>query len=479
MSNSLEERLIKCFQPEELEKAFHQYEKAKQKPFRSDLIKICMGADGISYKTFKNETRLRCEIISRRVLNDTYQFYPFREVNITKDPDLPESPENERILSLVTIRDVLVQKMLYKAVYEDVEKLFKATPELDRVSCAYRNRKSAPYAAKLIHEYIKQGFKFVLDADIVKFFDQIDHLRLITLIKDVFKDSSLASNLLIRFIKAAHIPYRIYKYQSKQNYFFHHKKVNRNSPEFRRTIGIPQGGVLSGMLANLYLYEFDFWVVYSLAEQYKNELRYVRYADDFVILLKEEAALEQIHKEVAEKIDHLKLKLHDVPKTRHLNIAEENLNFVGFKFDLKTIKIRDKNIDKFKNKVEDKLKEEPSYWTEETQPEVRLELFVKRVLNWKILDPTEKLCETCGRVIEQRSRSWLGFFSVITDTTQLHDLDKWIRQKVTAHFYKEYKFRLKRHHLRRADLASLELEYHRIYRKKPCICNIAAVDEGS
>ncbi|MDJ0737210.1 MAG: hypothetical protein QNJ47_24620 [Nostocaceae cyanobacterium] len=166
MSNNLDEKLLSYFQPENLIDAFNAYEEAKTDfgniPFwqiylfmwsvksrsyslmryissklrcSSDLfqktVKFPWGADGISYETFKRELDLRCKLISNRIQKGTYQFYPFRELDIKK-PDgkkkmlLVKSPSGgkkvssivtirsggKRILSIATIRDVLVQKIL-------------------------------------------------------------------------------------------------------------------------------------------------------------------------------------------------------------------------------------------------------------------------------------------------------------------------------------------------------------------------------
>lgn len=485
-SLSIEEKLVQYFQPEELEKAFREYKEAKQDFFSSDIVKISMGSDGISFKTFEKELSLRCSFISRRVLNGTYRFYPFREINIPKEPNIPESPPNERVLSIATIRDILVQKKLYETVYEDVENLFNTTRKLDRVSCAYRRGKSAPYAAKLIHQYINQGFKFVLDADIVKFFDEIPHYRLLVLIKNSFGESSLVSKLLLRFVKTGGLPYRDDNKKPYKQSYFHHKKVC-----MKRIKGIPQGGILSGMLANLYLNEFDRWVVNDLSRQYK--LRYVRYADDFVILLKEESAVTQIHDKISQKLEGIELKLHslDSNKTRHLNVTKNKLEFVGFELTPENIRIRSKNIEKFKERVLEKIAQEPNYWDKVTNPKRRLELFVDKIINRKILGRGEAICQICGGVIDEQVKSWIGFFSAITDTAQLHDLDKWIRQEVSAHFYREYGFRVRRAYFGKKDisieesiasreyLASLEQEYYRLHKSKFNLCSCAISNKCS
>jgi retron-type reverse transcriptase len=153
MSALIDQKLNEYFQPEQIQNAFRQYEKAKQDAFDESIIDIRMGADGISYATFSNELDLRCQVISNRVLKGTYQFYPFREVNISKPSG------GKRVLSIATIRDVLVQKLLYELLYDDIEAKFKKTSKLDSVSWAYRKQKSAQSAATFIHSCINQGFQ--------------------------------------------------------------------------------------------------------------------------------------------------------------------------------------------------------------------------------------------------------------------------------------------------------------------------------
>jgi retron-type reverse transcriptase len=462
MSKSLDERLTEYFQPETIKAAFLSYEEQKKDFFQEqNEPKIQMGADGISYKTFKNELDLRCKFISKRLLKGTYQFYPFREV------DIPKPPDGKRTLSISTIRDALVQKLLYEAIYNEVEKDFKATPTLDKVSCAYRKGKSAPYAAIQIHRYIKQGFKFALDADIVKFFDNIPHQRLISLVENKFGKDTLATNLLRCFIKTGGVPYTNERGKYRYQPIFHHYKPNRKN--ISRNQGIPQGGVLSGMLANLYLHEFDCWILKDLSKKYS--LRYVRYADDFVILLKQKELINLVRTEVAEKLQEIKLELHtSEKKTKCVDIDKDSLEFVGFQFTLAHIRVKEANIDRFQTRIKEKIKKELNYKTGE-KPERRFNFFIKNVINRKVLGRGETICSECGGVIGERVKSWMGFFLIVTDIQQLRELDKWIRKEVSKHFYKNYQLRLKKSSFKQAELVTLEKEYYRLHKRKICRCN--------
>lgn len=463
MSKLIDDKLCQYFQPEKVEEAFWRYKEAKHDVLTEE-IRIPMGADGISYQTFEKELSRRCQFISQRVIQGTYLFYPFREVNV------PKPSGQERVLAIATIRDVLVQKILYEVLYEEVEKLFKATSKLDRVSCAYRKGKSAPYAARLIHNYIESGFQFSLDADIVKFFDVIAHERLISIIENLFGTESRVSTLLRRFIKTSGIPYRNEQNKPRNIKNFHHYKPPKNV----RLKGIPQGGVLSGMLANLYLNEFDRWILDDLAQEIP--LRYVRYADDFVVLLKNQDDLPAIHSRVEEKLGEIKLQLHPIldnlekSKTKYVDISKNSLLFVGFELTLTDIRVSPDNIQRFQNKISQKLEKERSYKFSDNPPE-RFFRLIDYVINKKIQGRPENLCPVCKGLLDKNNRNWVGFFSVVTDTQQFHDLDKWIRAQLCQYFYNTYQIRLKRRDFKEAGLASIKKEYYKNHKSKKCVCN--------
>ncbi|WP_199247601.1 reverse transcriptase domain-containing protein [[Phormidium] sp. ETS-05] len=464
MAKSINEKFREYFQPSQIEKAFIKYKDAKHDVFTGG-IKIPMGADGISYKTFEKELSIRCKFISQRVLAGSYLFYPFREVNV------PKPSGQERVLSIATIRDVLVQKILYEVMYDEVENRFKSNYKLDLASCAYRKGKSAPYAATLINRYLKQGFQFAFDADIIKFFDRIDHKRLIDLIDELFDRESLVNNLLRRYIKTGRIPYKDEQGKPRKIETFYHHKPKQNL----RLQGIPQGGVLSGMLANLYLHKFDCWILDELSKEVA--LRYVRYADDFVVLLQRKNDISRAHFTIEKKLAEMDLELHKIEadpqksKTKYVDISQENLKFVGFEFTVHHIKVSYKNIQAFREKIAQKINQERTYkYQYNPNTRKRFNFFIGNVINKKIRGRGITKCPICHGMIGEKVRSWIGFFSVITDIQQLHDLDKWIRSEVSRYFYHQYKIRLSRSDFRKAGLASLEQEYYHIHKLEQCAC---------
>lgn len=169
--------LIKSLDPKQIEKKYWDYKESKTDRFRRKRIRIPMGVDGITWQNFEQELSKNANNISKRVLDGKYLFYPFREKEVSKDG-------KTRTLSIASIRDVLVQALLYDSLYESIESEF-AVSDIDMVSFGYRRGKSAPKAARMIWRSINQeGYKFILDADISKFFDTLDHERLLRLLDE-------------------------------------------------------------------------------------------------------------------------------------------------------------------------------------------------------------------------------------------------------------------------------------------------------
>lgn len=209
------------FTVEAIKAAYTKYKESKTDRYKPDQIRIPMGADGVTGKNFERNLDHNARNISRRVLNGTYQFYPFREKNVQK----PNG--GERVLSIAGVRDVLVQHQLYEALYKSAEAMF-AQPGLDQVSFAYRKGKSAPCAALHIWQaYRRSGHGYALDADIQKFFDTLDHERLMALVDNWIGRDTIAGKLLWRYIRTDRVPYDKYPHDPDWKKFFMTKKPNR------------------------------------------------------------------------------------------------------------------------------------------------------------------------------------------------------------------------------------------------------------
>ena len=326
MSQNIDDYLNAAFTPDNVIRAFFEYKYAKWDHFseiHSPKINIPIGADGITYEGFENQLTRNARNICRRINSNSYIFYPFREVEKEKEPKT--KPPKYRILSVVSIRDALVQNILYADVlYKPMEDLFRTLDQPRPVSFSYRKGKSAPDAAKIVHEYLLEGYTHYLDGDLSKYFDTIPHNKLLDRLALVIGDrNTITFNLVRRFLKTDRVEFSTYKNKRSKNHkpigyrVFHWIKPKRKC----RKAGVPQGGVLSGMLANLFLHDFDNWVVHDLGQRI--DLKYVRYADDFLILVRSPEQLPSIKQEVMGQLKNLGLVMNEREKQNQRPIARK------------------------------------------------------------------------------------------------------------------------------------------------------------
>lgn len=459
--------LVPFFTVDAIRDTYEKYKESKTDRYKPDQIGIPMGADGVTRQDFERNLDRNAQNISRRVLNGTYRFYPFREKDVKKPGG------GVRTLSIASIRDALVQRQLYSALYESADAMF-ARPGLDQVSFAYRRGKSAPYAAECIwRAYRRDGYGFALDADIRKFFDTLNHGRLMELVDGWVGLHTIVGTLLRRYIRTDRVPYGDYPHgPGWERHFKKHKPTRA-----RRCQGVPQGGVLSGMLANLYLHEFDRWVVDELSQRF--DLRYFRYADDFVILTRREQDARALYDPVVEVLrDPLLLDLHPLleapdSKTKIAILANGELVFVGFHFMKDRVGANPENVQRFKARFLTALNKEHALKTKSHDWSERLKCTIRWCVNPKILGPEPEPCTTCG-LPKERRRSWIAFFAcVVSDEDQLRQLDRWMRKRICKYFHDNYRVRLGRKELREASMKSLMDEHHH-QRNAPeslCQCN--------
>jgi len=346
---------------------------------------------------------------------------------------------------------------------------------VNHVSFAYRKGYSAPQAALYVHKYLRAGYLYALDADIVKYFDRIPRAELLSILASIIPTDSIAYKLTRRFVSTDKVLYSTY-HKKRHRRLFGKEIFRKIKPQReRRNNGVPQGGVLSGMLANLYLHQFDLWVMGELKKDF--DLQYVRYADDFVILVKDREVLPLIRDRVAAKLAELKLELHTDPdKTRLADINVEGLDFVGFHFTPNEIEARARNIQKFKDRFIATLQKDLLDDWPYGSPADRLRNLIRHRLNYKVLGLTEEVCPTCGKSKGGRPRSWMGYFSVVTRVQQLRELDKWMREQIYLHVYQHYHYRIGRNTLRESGLASIKQEYYRLRKRKTCQCEDTDTD---
>ena len=273
-------------------------------------VKANKGAPGIDHQTIDEiEQNIGVDQflanIRQQLIHKRYRPVPVRRVYIPK-PDGSQRP-----LGIPVISDRVVQaavKIVIEPVFEAMFKDF---------SYGFRPRKNAHLALREIYKWLNFGCQWVVDADLKSYFDTIPHDKLLMSVRSRVIDRSVVK-LIELWLKAG---------------------VMEDMQVKSSIAGTPQGGVISPLLANLYLHWLDqTWVKKGFGERI-HDAHLVRYADDFVILCKRRP--EQNLAEAKRVIDHLGLTLN-AQKTRIVNAEEEPFIFLGHKFAVQLSKVSGK-----------------------------------------------------------------------------------------------------------------------------------------
>ena len=426
----------------------HEFDKLVERKtdISNNSVSISQGCDGISHTVFMSKIDNFSDIICEKGLTGKYNFSPFREIDVPKPPyerhQIEEARKAGKIrtLSISTIQDTIFQNLIANIIYIHAEQNFKNN--IDQYSYGYRRNKSSKLAVRRILKCVKDGYLYILDGDIEKFFDKIDHTLLLQKMESFFgADNKLIQKFLYKFINVRRIP------SGKLSDY----KNNKSNVE-KRNEGIPQGGVLSGLLANVFLYDFDIYVTNELLPKFN--FKYFRYADDFVLLFKEKGHINNVFNLLQAYLKSQKLTLHPIGnKTKILDLSpvkKDSLNFLGFEISPRYLKIKKQNLNKFRSRIIEALKNIEVGGADEYFNSVTRQINAKIIGLEELIEQENGLCPTCGLLIPKRS--WIGYFMMIDDVRLLRNVDTMIRKAIYIDYHNKTKC-----HLRKKDLLGFTL----------------------
>jgi RNA-directed DNA polymerase len=330
------------------------------------------GVDGVSLEEVERQgVALFLEAIAGDLKAGRYKPQPVLRVYIPK-PDGRQRP-----LGIPTVRDRVVQQ----ACGIVIEPIFEAN--FQDHSYGFRPKRSAAQAVRAVDKVLKRGW-WVVEADIQGYFDAIDHDLLLTLVKRRVSDRRVLK-LLSQWLKAGVM----------------------EEGQWRATeLGSPQGGVISPLMANIYLHVLDmYWT-----KQYSELGTLFRFADDYVVVCRSKAAAERALELIRQIMEKLKLTLHPT-KTRLVDLGREGFEFLGFHFHKRTDRRTGKVL--------------PYFWPgQKAMKTVRSKIRQLTGYSRKRV-PMARIVNDLNLVI----RGWRNYFSVGNSTKQLKAMDHyaWLR----------------------------------------------------
>jgi len=349
------------------------------------------GVDKMEVESLKDYLVINKDMLIKSIQMGKYRPNPVRRVCI------PKENGKQRQLGIPTVVDRVIQQSIAQKLTSIYEPQFSAN------SYGFRPKRSAHQALRKCQEYITQGYIYAVDIDLERFFDTVNHSKLIEVLSRTIKDGRVVS-LIHKYLTAG---------------------VMKEGHYEETYEGVPQGGPLSPLLGNILLNELD-------RELEKRGHKFVRYADDMVILCKCRRSAERTMESIVSYIERtLFLKVNRV---KSVVATVKDIKFLGYSFyQLKgegRLRIHPKSVTKMKTRIK-QLTSRSNGWGNERRKEA-LSLYIK---------------------------GWVQYFKLADMRKLLEKTDEWYRRRLRMVIWKQWK-RIK---TKLANLIKLGINKYKAY----------------
>ncbi|WMJ73126.1 group II intron reverse transcriptase/maturase [Cytophagaceae bacterium ABcell3] len=329
------------------------------------------GVDEMEVESLKGYLVANKDELVTSILQGKYRPNPVRRVEIPKDNG------QKRQLGIPTVVDRVIQQ----AIAQSLIPLYE--PQFSDHSYGFRPKRNAHQALEKCRSYITEGYVYAVDLDLEKFFDKVNHSKLIEVLSRTIKDGRVVS-LIHKYLNAG---------------------VQVGGSFETSEMGVPQGGPLSPLLSNIMLNELD-------GELERRGHKFVRYADDMVIWCRSKRSAERVKRSLICFIeDKLFLKVN---KEKSQTVPISKVKFLGYSF--------------YKTKGVGRLRIHPK---SVLKMKVKLKELTSRSNGWGNARRKEKL--------RQYIVGWVGYFKLADMQSLLLRIDEWYRRRIRMVIWKQWK----------------------------------------